>query len=147
MLQRQHFNAIAKACRAYRVREKLLEAPYDEFIQTLARVLAETNPAFDKPRFIAACDPQAWDSSEARHRRPKDREDFEHELDAGRVYVPMSARGKYWAARRNGKTIIHKDGMWYTPIKYGLRGYVRIAEPDLDALRVARSRDDAESVS
>jgi hypothetical protein len=81
------------------------------------------------------------------YRLAVNRHDFEQSLAAGNVYVHVGG-GRYWLARRDGKTKFWKTRPleWVVPIKMGYRDHARVSHIDFhtDAVRVAASRDEAE---
>lgn len=58
-MSRMHFEAIARTIAEQResFRSNLAHA---QFASDMAKTLAETNPRFDRPKFIMACMPKAW---------------------------------------------------------------------------------------
>jgi hypothetical protein len=86
----------------------------------------------------------------ANWKNPTTRGEIEAALDAGRLYV-QAGSGKFWLARRNGKTQTWKTRPEHfsIPIKYGFRNTARIDHVALVPLasyfRIADSREAAEA--
>jgi hypothetical protein len=58
--------------------------------------------------------------------------ELEAALDAGKLEVRMS-HGKWWKARRNGKTKSALPGpAWYIPCKIGFNEFMRLTQVDID---------------
>lgn len=63
---------------------------------------------------------------------PLTRAAFEKALDSGELYVAIN-NGRWWKARRNGKTITWKRDLdrFRIPFKYGLKNCGSVSETDL----------------
>ena len=90
-------------------------------------------------------------SQPAKWKNPTSREEIETALDAGRLYVQAGV-GKFWLARRNGKTQTWKTrpDHFGIPVKYGFSGgAARIDHLALvrfpSCFRIANSREAAEA--
>lgn len=78
---------------------------------------------------------------------PKNRAEAETALDAGRLFVQISA-GRWWVARRNGATATWKKNpaRFSIPIKMGINVYHKINEinvANVSLFRIAASQDEA----
>ena len=60
------------------------------------------------------------------------RDDADSALERGLLYVAMG-NGKWWRARRNGKTKtwVREPGRFEIPVKAGLKAYGRITQDDI----------------